>query len=633
MELESSYQLLGVMRDDGIRTYRAVDNASGQELQVHLFTKPDSDSDRALFKAIRALPVSKRRELLEIGMEGDLPYIVTEKLPDNSTAREWLTKFAGIPAKPVDSVFLAGTWKTGTPIPEELRRASHAAAPPSPAIIKPAELSPDYTRVMRIPKVERAAPAEVVAPKPKPEPAPVLPVEPPPVVPAAPAPDEFSRLFGSAPPPPPVVSAPVIPQPVPPLPVEAVAPKPELVPPVQAPVEQPDEFSRLFGSAPASPPVASAPVISEPPPPPVEAVVPKPEPVSSPVHPPAEEPDEFSRLFVNAPAAPPVAAAPQAKEPGEFTRMFLAAEPPESSPGPGPSASGDEPGEFTRMFLAGKAPSPPQPQPVNTVQPPRAPLQSEAPPQQAALLYQAVEPPAPPPALQANTPPAVQPPPVQPSPDGPTRLFQAVTPSSPPPSEPPPPVQPVKEPGEFTRMFPPVEPSGSPLPPGTASQSPAPPAKAGPSEFTRFFQSPMYPSQPGKQRMPSSTSTPGPQQVSRPSAQPSEFTQMFGNPNQPPSAPPPASGSGGSATGLFSLGKSSAPRPQPPPNGGVSGPGEFTRMMSASAAPTLGQPPAAGKAPQQPAKVPANSNVLLYVAGGAVLVAIILIIVFFFLRH
>ena len=35
MELESSYHLLGVIRDDGIRTYRAVEIASGQELQVH----------------------------------------------------------------------------------------------------------------------------------------------------------------------------------------------------------------------------------------------------------------------------------------------------------------------------------------------------------------------------------------------------------------------------------------------------------------------------------------------------------------------------------------------------------------------------------------------------------------------
>ena len=187
MELESSYHLLGVIRDDGIRTYRAVEIASGQELQVHLFAGSDSEPDRALFKALRALPVSKRRELLEMGTEGEVPYIVTDKLPDDSTAREWLTRLAGVSAKPSGPVFLAGSWKTGTPIPEDLLKAAHSSAPPvPPAPKKPAELSADYTRVMRVPQglsapppgpevppeVPSARPAEVSQ---KPEP--VLPPE------------------------------------------------------------------------------------------------------------------------------------------------------------------------------------------------------------------------------------------------------------------------------------------------------------------------------------------------------------------------------------------------------------------------------------------------------------------------
>jgi len=114
MELESSYQLQGILRDDGIRTYRAVETASGQNLQVHLFANPASEADRNLYRALRALPVSKRRELLEIGMEGEAPYLVTEILPDDTTAREWLSKMAGLPVAPppvktAGSVMLAGT--------------------------------------------------------------------------------------------------------------------------------------------------------------------------------------------------------------------------------------------------------------------------------------------------------------------------------------------------------------------------------------------------------------------------------------------------------------------------------------------------------------------------------------------
>ena len=153
MELESIYQLLSVLRDDGIRTYDAVEIASGQALQLHLFVKPDSETDRALYKALRALPVSKRRELLDMGIEGDKPYIVTEQLPGSMTAREWLTKLAGVqPPKPAGPVMIAGSWKTGTPIPDELIKASHSSLPPKPPPPKPEEFAPDYTRVMRLPR-------------------------------------------------------------------------------------------------------------------------------------------------------------------------------------------------------------------------------------------------------------------------------------------------------------------------------------------------------------------------------------------------------------------------------------------------------------------------------------------------
>ncbi len=554
MELESSYNLLSVIRDDGIRTYRAIEIASGQELQVHLFAKPESESDRALFKALRALPVSKRRELLEIGMEGNMPYVVTDKLSDSVTAREWLTKFSGLVSKPSGSVFLAGSWKTGTPIPDELLRASHSSPPPvPPAPKREAELSADYTRVMRVPQTL------------------------------------------SSPPP----SADTTPEPVS-----------------------------------AEPVISRASEVSQKP----QPVLP-PEPPTPASQPPVEEQDDFARMFGSMPAPAVTPAAPHS-EPGEFTRMFLATQPPEPPPAvipaappqavqsPTPAISAApavEPGEFTRQFLA--------------VQPPPAPIQSEPPADAATRLYQAVQPPAPPPPLQTDAPPSVQPPPVQPSSDEPTRLFQAVTPSTPPP----PPVltpqpQAGREPGEFTRMFPSAVQPGSPVGPGNVpDRVPDPPAKPGPSEFTRFFQSPMHPAPAGNQSVVSST--PAPQQVSRPSAQPSEFTQMFGNPNKPASTPPseyafgsrqPVSGAPSSATGVFSVGKPSPPRASiKASNSALSGPGEFTRMMSASAPATLGQPLAQSNAPEPKAK----ANILLYIAGGAVLLAIILIIVFFALRH
>lgn len=496
MELESSYNLLGVVRDDGIRTYRAIEIGSGEEMQVHLFAKPDSASDRALFRAIRALPVSKRRELLEIGIEGDTPYVVTAKLPDSSTAREWLAKLAGVVEKPSGAVFLEGSWKTGTPIPEELVKATHTHTV-APAPKQPAELTPDYTRVMRVPETLSAVPPAVT-----------------------------------------------------------------------------------------------------------ESAVQPPEPPAAPVTPPAEEPDEFARLFGSPPPQAP--ATPQA-EPGEFTRMFLASQPAQPAPPVIPAAAKDDPGEFTRQFLATQ-PSLQAP-PVLPPQPPVGPqglVVPQSPTGTVSAMFPAAKPQADAPgeftsmflAAQASQPPSTPPaPPADLSADAPTRLFEAVKPAA-----------------------------SAPEP-----LQAAPPSKEGQSEFTRFFQSPMYPTPAGNQRMPQAMPIPSPQ-TNRPSATPSEFTQMFGNPNKPASAPLPplGSGSSSSATGVFSVGKQTAPTgPLKGSSPNASGPGEFTRMMSASAPPTLGQPvakPAAAPEPQ------AKSNLLLYVAGACVLVAIILIVVFLVMR-
>jgi hypothetical protein len=571
MELESSYQLLGMLLDDGIRTFNAVEIASGQPLQVHLFAKVDSEPDRTLFKTIRALPVSKRRELLEIGMEGDKPYIVTEKLPDGITPRDWLTKLAGMaPSRPVGPVMLAGTWKTGTPIPEELVRASHTSTPPKPppAPPKPAELTPDYTRVMRLPQALGAMQ--------------------PPAVPVTPA----------APP----VSVSPVPQAAAPVVTPPIAATPPVLPPAAPPVQpaEPDEFERMFQTAPVVPAVETQPE-------------PEPESLIIAAEPARKEPGEFTRMFLASqpaepPPAPPVAQEPvlpppeppqppplqpAAKEPGEFTRMFLASQPP-AEPAPPPQ----QPGEFTRQFLASQPAEPPA-----------------APP---AAAQASVVPAEPVPQPQA---------PPQPPSEEPTRLFQAVTPSTPLPA-PPAAAAPVKEPGEFTRMFPTVKPD----PPSTpVFPPPAQPKSDGPSEFTRFFQSPMYPTPAGNQR-PATTpmSTPV---ANRPSAQAGEFTQMFGNPTRPnPTGPnpvaPPLVGSGGSATGAFSI-----PQAATFPPSKSSEPGEFTRMMSASAAPTLGQPPAKPAAPPTVQPKAAKSAMPLYIVGGALLLAIVLVIVFFLLRH
>ena len=75
MELENTYQLVGLIRNDGIRTYRVVEKLSGQPLELHLFAGKDLAEDRHLFEALRALPLSRRRQLIELGEEAGVPSV------------------------------------------------------------------------------------------------------------------------------------------------------------------------------------------------------------------------------------------------------------------------------------------------------------------------------------------------------------------------------------------------------------------------------------------------------------------------------------------------------------------------------------------------------------------------------
>ena len=370
MNLESSYQLLGVIRDDGIRTYRALEIASGEALQIHLFVAPE---DQELYKNLRALPVSARRDLLEFGQEGELPYIVTEKLPETGPAREWFrAKAPKTATQSADAVRLAGVWKTGTPIPDALKVKA-----PSPITEAPKpELPPlpqyaDATRVIRLsdlppaPAPEAAAEDEFERLFGAAKPAAAQP-EPPPAAPPSPEPGEFTRMFQAVkpaePPPPPAPPQPDL--------TRAFQTAKQAIPVAPPPPEPPaDDRTRMFQTAVTA-----------------EMAVPKPTP--------APEPGEFTRMFqASKQAAPPE---PAKQEPGEFTRMFQSSPQPQSRPQePAPK---QEPSEFTRFFESPLQPKPLGQQPQGIT----PPLTPPAPPQNRAgeftqMFGNPKAPPAPPP--------------------------------------------------------------------------------------------------------------------------------------------------------------------------------------------------------------------------------------------
>jgi hypothetical protein len=373
MELENTYQVVGLIRNDGIRTYRVVEKLSGQPLELHLFAGKDLVEDRHLFEALRALPLSRRRQLIELGEEAGVPYVVTDSLPDVSDIRTYLGGIAGIRAEAVQSpvavqppepvpgetVKKAGQWKSGTPIPPDLFSDSRsmAAAPHqerAAPVEKPWE-GGDFTRMFQAPASPPAS-----------APAPSAPESAAPETPPA-QPGEFTRMFRAP-------EAPV---------TSAGAPAASVEPPPQA-TPQPGEFTRMFQAAAPPAAVAATPV----PPPSVtppnpadirtrvfEAPVPAPpDPPPPAPAPPANEPGEFTRMFQSAAGQPPLQAQPAPgadNKAGEFTKFFQsplhpeklreapAATPPPTGPGP------SRPGQFTQVFgnpeKPGSPPTAPQP--------------------------------------------------------------------------------------------------------------------------------------------------------------------------------------------------------------------------------------------------------------------------------
>ncbi|HEU0138909.1 MAG TPA: hypothetical protein VFQ79_04330 [Bryobacteraceae bacterium] len=455
MSFYKKYELLELVRDDGIKTFAAREIRTGMPVQVHLFTGVSPAESDLLWSQLDAIPLERRRGLFAYAEYEGTRYVVTEPLTSPENLRTWVgARTTPAPAPPPateDVLVKAGSWKIpsallekkppepeGQPAPTErmnIEEPPAAAPPPEP---EPGE----FTRMFRSPpEPERpAAPTErmnvteppAAAPPPEPEPGEFTrmfqsPPEPPVSQPAKPAPPpepgEFTRMFA--------------PQPLP-------KPEPQKPPPAQVQIRKlsPEEQ----GLAPEGKP---RPVFLTP----ERPASAKPEPA-----PPAQsEPDEFTQMF-QAPESPQ-------EEPGDFTRMF-SAPPAEPEPQPSPEESG--PGEFTRMFQ-----SPPQPEK------PRQPPPPPGEPGEFTRFFENAPRQAPwPSSASQGTPP----PPSHPGPlDQPgefTRMFGGdVTLKQPAPREPAPPY------GGATQSFSP--PSG-PHPPSVPSTG----SRGAPGEYTRMIERP-----------------------------------------------------------------------------------------------------------------------------------------------
>jgi hypothetical protein len=379
MSLSDRFELFGLKRDDGVRTFEAKEIATGRPVLVHFLP-----ANNPLLRRLDGLPETERSRVVDRGDAADGLYLVTDRLMDFAGFREWVSQDG---PKPLSA---GGAWQMSAPsAPKPLNVDSNVdsqfedlfgKAPPIPApTLGPTPVLSNTAEItLQMPAIQEA-------------PHPLTPAPPPPPVvikepPKENEPGEFTRQF-----------APVL-RPI-------SAPKPELVPkPSPSPSNEPGEFTRQFA-------------------PPVLRPTPTPTPPTF-APPTANEPGEFTQMLQAQRPASPTQAAPapsmSSSQETEFAKYFQSPMTPAPSatpitppPPPKRAFQAGNAGEFTQVFGRADIPVPP---PVLRPSPP--PIQQSVP-----ETTQAFEKPRTPPPMY--TPPL---PPVSKGPGEYTRQFSAPAP-------------------------------------------------------------------------------------------------------------------------------------------------------------------------------------------------------------
>ncbi len=275
MSFYKRYELDRLIADGDAKTFRAIENATGRAVLLHMFN-PQGQAVLGVLKSKLARdPARPTPPLLELGEFAGSPYAVTEDVVGFKDVRNWLAQ-----------------------LPESL-----AAMPPMPPPAPRASPSQGGSTTERFNRLFDDSPVRQVSP---------LPSTPPLARPASNSsnasstPGEFTREFGG--------------------------PTPVRQPPV-APAPEPSEFTRMFGGQSPSTP-APAPPHPPPPAPRAQTVAGpgeftqvfklQPSAPSAPPPPPNTRGDEFDRMFGPIPGSQqaPVAQQVESRDRSQFTGTF-----------------------------------------------------------------------------------------------------------------------------------------------------------------------------------------------------------------------------------------------------------------------------------------------------------------------
>src|ERR1035441_5626831 len=204
MDFYQKYELLDLLKDEGVKVFNARETATGRRITVFLFVGEQARLHADLLVQLRASQRPGRADLLEVGDNQGTPFVATEPLGGLADLKQ---KAAALPAppaapragRPPDEFTRVGVWHipaptlAGAPGTTPVTPLPPAAtAPPAP----PAQAAPgEFTGMFQAsaplqPFGEAASPAAR-----------------PPAPPAQAAPGEFTGMFQASAPPQPMGEA------------------------------------------------------------------------------------------------------------------------------------------------------------------------------------------------------------------------------------------------------------------------------------------------------------------------------------------------------------------------------------------------------------------------------------------
>ena len=148
MSFYNKYELVEVLRDDGVKTFQARELENERPVEVHLIVGQPGKSEPPydLLEKIRAFTPENRSHVVEIGDHMGTPYVVTLPLGGFASFRDWVASKSAEAKPAYDPLARVGTWKLPTGSPSSPAVTKKQAAPvPVPPTIRPVE-TPDITR-------------------------------------------------------------------------------------------------------------------------------------------------------------------------------------------------------------------------------------------------------------------------------------------------------------------------------------------------------------------------------------------------------------------------------------------------------------------------------------------------------